>query len=128
MNNSEDAAIRHAPLFVERVTVRNFKGIRHLTVDLQPGLTLLVGRNNVGKSRILRALHIAIRGIPVESDDLTVGLNESAEIDLVVAPHPSGMHLAELPSEPDSIAKPVTKMFDESLQGVARLSALSSPR
>jgi len=77
-----------------------------------------VGRNNVGKSRILRALHIAIRGIPVESDDLTVGLNESAEIDLVVAPHPSGMHLAELPSEPDSIAKPVTKMFDESLQGV----------
>ena len=50
----------HASVFVERVTIRNFKGIRGLEVELQQGLTLLVGRNNAGKSRILRALHIAI--------------------------------------------------------------------
>ncbi len=61
-----DEAIRagsHAGLFVERVVLRNFKGIRHLAVDLNPTLTLLVGRNNVGKSRILRALHVAVGGV-----------------------------------------------------------------
>ena len=76
----------HAAIYIERVTIRNFKGIKRLTVDLRPGLTLLVGRNNAGKSRILRALQVAVGGAQVESDDLTVGSMDPAEIDVVVAP------------------------------------------
>ena len=75
-----------AAIYIERVTIRNFKGIKRLTVDLRPGLTLLVGRNNAGKSRILRAIQVAVGGAQVERDDLTVGSIDAAEIDVVVAP------------------------------------------
>ena len=83
------SAPAHAAFFVERVTVRNFKGIGHLELDLRPGLTLLVGRNNAGKSRLLRAVRIAVGGVPVERDDLTVGSADPAEIDVVIAPPPA---------------------------------------
>lgn len=78
----------HARVYVERVAVRDFKGIAELTVDLGPGLTLLVGRNNAGKSRVLRALNLAVGGARAERDDLTVGQSAHAEIDVVIAPHP----------------------------------------
>lgn len=118
MATTGDGSTRHAALFVERVTMRNFKGIEHLTVDLRPGLTLLVGRNNAGKSRILRALRIAVGGVPVERDDLTVGLDEPAEIDVVTAPHPAEPPSGAVPRPLHSIAlDPAAEEFDESLQG-----------
>ena len=86
MASTGDAGQTQAAIFVERVTIQNFKGIRRLEVDLQPGLSLLVGRNNAGKSRILRALHVALGGVPAERDDLTVGSNDPARIDAFVAP------------------------------------------
>ena len=82
------SASTHAAFFVERITVRNFKGIEHLELELKPGLSLLVGRNIAGKSRLLRALHIAVGDVSVERDDLTVGSDEPAEIDVVIAPLP----------------------------------------
>ena len=81
--------IQKAAVFVERLMIRNFRGIRELDLCLQPGLTLLVGRNNAGKSRILRALHVAMGGTRADRDDLTVGMDSEAEIDVVVAPLPS---------------------------------------
>ena len=56
--------LTRASLFVERLTIRNFKGIRELDLSLKPGLTLLVGRNNAGKTRVLRALQVAVGGAP----------------------------------------------------------------
>ena len=50
-----------APIYVEIVRVRNFRGIDSCELELEPTLTLLVGQNNAGKSRILRALGIALR-------------------------------------------------------------------
>ena len=81
--------IQKAAVFIERLTIRDFRGIRELDLRLQPGLTLLVGRNNAGKSRILRALHVAVGGTRAKRDDLTVGTNSEAEIDVVAAPLPS---------------------------------------
>ena len=86
MSSTDDAGQTQAAVFVERVTIQNFKGIQHLELDLQPGLSLLVGRNNAGKSRILRALHVALGGVVVERDDLTVGSTDPAHIDVLVAP------------------------------------------
>ena len=91
MVSAGDAEQAQAAVLVERVTIQNFKGILRLEVDLQPGLSLLVGRNNAGKSRILRALHVALGGIPVERDDLTVGSKDPAQIDVFVAPR-AGSH------------------------------------
>ena len=84
MTNTGD--IQKAAVFIERLRIRNFRGIRELDLRLQPGLTLLAGRNNAGKSRILRALHVAVGGARAERDDLTVGSTYEAEIDVVAAP------------------------------------------
>lgn len=88
----------HAAFFVERITVRNFKGIEHLELEMKPGLALLVGRNNAGKSRMLRALHIAVGDVSVDRDDLTVGSDDPAEIDVVIAPLPAVSRTATDPS------------------------------
>lgn len=91
-----------ASVYVERVTVRNFRGVAECSVELEPDLTLLVGRNNVGKSRILSAIQIAFGGRPADVDDFTVGDSSEPEIDVVVAP-----------TTPDSESEEDT--FDEAL-------------
>lgn len=75
-----------APVYVEYVRIRNFRGIPECEVEFEPTLTLLVGRNNAGKSRILRALAVGLGGVPAELDDLSVGEDVPATIDLVIAP------------------------------------------
>lgn len=81
-----DAPTDFAPVFVERVRIQNFRGLRDLTLDLDPDVTLLVGRNNAGKSRVLRALALALGADAAQLDDLTVNSAEPAEIDIVLAP------------------------------------------
>lgn len=71
---------------MELLEIRNFRGIESLTLELAPKLTLLVGRNNSGKSRVLRALAIALGSQRAETDDLSVDGPNTAEIDVVLAP------------------------------------------
>lgn len=109
----------HANIYVERVVLRNFKGIEQLAVDLSPGLTLLVGRNNAGKSRLLRALHVAVGGAQAERDDLTVGLAVSAEIDVVIAPLPTVADAdGAQPVAGGSDRQSLDEVFDAPLQGL----------
>ncbi|MGI8755212.1 MAG: ATP-dependent nuclease [Acidimicrobiales bacterium] len=77
-----------APIYVEAVRIQNFRGLSNCEIELEPGLTLLVGRNNAGKSRVLRSLALALGGLAADLDDLTVGTAIPATIDVVVAPSP----------------------------------------
>jgi len=88
MSDEDGAGPVFAPLYVEMVRIANFRGIEWCEVELEPTLTLLVGRNNAGKSRILRAVGIALGGLAAELDDLTIGSTTPATIDLIVAPPP----------------------------------------
>jgi len=81
-------APKHAALYVEHLVIRNFRGIVECEVEFEPGLTLLVGRNNVGKSRVLSALHLALGGRIADVDDFTVGATGEPEIDVILAPMP----------------------------------------
>ena len=81
-------AQQFAGLYIELATIRNFRGIDSCQIEFEPKLTLLVGRNNAGKSRVLRAIGIALGGLVPELDDLTVGSAEPATIDIVLAPPP----------------------------------------
>lgn len=40
---------------IEQITVRNFKSIRSVTVNLEP-VTVLIGRSGTGKSNFLGAI------------------------------------------------------------------------
>lgn len=79
---------RNALVYICRIRLHNFRGIHDLDVRLEPDLTLLIGRNNIGKSRILRALAIATGGERTTVDDFTKGSRpgEDCFIDVEIAP------------------------------------------
>ncbi|MFC0097483.1 ATP-dependent endonuclease [Micromonospora marina] len=65
------------------VSIKNFRSIVDSgEIPLGP-VTLLVGRNNSGKSTIIRALYLSQEGAPQEEGDVRVGSSEF-EIDLKV--------------------------------------------
>lgn len=93
MNNSggrhDDVEAKRAQVWVEHVTLHNFRGVADFRLELEPKLTLLVGRNNVGKSRVLRALAVATGGESPAVDDLSQGVDYSqceCFVDVVIAP------------------------------------------
>ncbi len=75
-----------APVRIESIRCRGFRGLTDLEVKLHPTVTLIVGRNNSGKSRILRALALAVGAVPADKDDLTVEGADVATVDLILAP------------------------------------------
>ena len=75
-----------APLFVSSVHVKNFRGIAECRIAFEADLTVLVGPNNIGKSRVMRALALALGAAPASRDDFTVGGGIDPMIDVVLSP------------------------------------------
>jgi len=50
-----------AVMYVQSVTIRNFRSIQDETFELQP-LSILVGKNNAGQSDLMRALRLLFEG------------------------------------------------------------------
>jgi putative ATP-dependent endonuclease of OLD family len=91
VNNSQQTVYdldrdQFAQVYVQQFTIRNFRGLNNCTIEFEPDLTLLVGCNNAGKSRLLRALAIAAGATVAERDDLTVTGPNEATIDIILAP------------------------------------------
>ena len=56
---------------IRRLELRDFRRYRHLAVDLAPGLTVVRGPNEAGKSTIQRAIELAItRRVTSSAGDL----------------------------------------------------------
>ena len=55
-------AARTRGVLVRSVSIRGFRGIAKGVLDDLSGITVLVGRNNVGKSTVLEALYLAASG------------------------------------------------------------------
>lgn len=47
-------------MYLKTVVVSNFRNLYDFRLNLQPGLNVLVGRNNMGKSNLLSALRLAL--------------------------------------------------------------------
>ncbi len=94
--------------------IRNFRGITACQVELEPGLTILAGRNNVGKSRILSALQLSLGGRSADIDDFTVGIYEKPEIELIIAPPPPSTRTAD-----NEFSASVSRLFDGSIQSLS---------
>lgn len=47
---------------IRRVVVRNYRGLQALDVNLQPGMNILVGNNDAGKSTLLEAIGLCLTG------------------------------------------------------------------
>ena len=47
-------------MHLSTVEIKNFRSLEELTIKLQPGLNVLVGRNNTGKTNLLKAIRHAV--------------------------------------------------------------------
>ena len=47
-------------MYLSKVSVRNFRNLKDLTVKLRAGLNVIVGENNVGKTNLLDAIRVAL--------------------------------------------------------------------
>lgn len=73
-------------MYIETVSIKNFKAIDELKIDFRPGVNLLIGDNGVGKTSILEAITVALggflTGIPgvssknILADDVKICLTE----------------------------------------------------
>lgn len=48
---------------IRKVKIWNFKGFRQFETEFNPGMNILVGDNESGKSTILEAIHLALTGV-----------------------------------------------------------------
>ncbi|GAB3939216.1 hypothetical protein GCM10027614_20950 [Micromonospora vulcania] len=47
---------------LKKIFIKNYKVFRNFTLDLNPGMNVIVGDNDVGKSNVLEALNLALTG------------------------------------------------------------------
>lgn len=47
-------------MYLSTIEIKNFRSLKELRVDFQPGLNVLVGRNNTGKTNLLYAIRHAL--------------------------------------------------------------------
>lgn len=109
MPSAETDAV-HGP-FVERMVIRNFRGITKLELEFESDLTVLAGRNNAGKSRIISALQLALGGRAADVDDFTAGGSADPEIDVIIAPAPPSEESADA-----EFSAEVTALFERKAQ------------
>ena len=50
-------------MFLEKVSLKNYKAIEEIEIDLQPGTNLLIGDNGTGKTSVLDGIAIALSGL-----------------------------------------------------------------
>ncbi|NMI06946.1 AAA family ATPase [Paenibacillus sp. SZ31] len=48
-------------MYLEEVTIRNFRGIQELTIPFSKDTTVIIGENNVGKTSILEAIRLGMK-------------------------------------------------------------------
>ncbi|WP_258562836.1 ATP-dependent nuclease [Corynebacterium sanguinis] len=78
-------------MWLETVRIKGFRSCEDTEVALSPGLTLLVGENNAGKSNIIDALRLATTPLSgrrtryFEVDDPSIGSTSNPDIELVFA-------------------------------------------
>lgn len=60
-------------MYLSNIKVENFRNLENFEIDLQPGLNVILGENNVGKSNLIDAIRIALNKFydPFESINLS---------------------------------------------------------
>jgi len=69
-------------MFLSEITVCNFRNLKFLKVRLSPGLNVIVGENNVGKTNLLDAMRAALGSASVTGDPVRLS-RDDLNIDLL---------------------------------------------
>lgn len=57
---------------IEKIKVKNFRSLKNFSIDLEDELSLIVGKNNVGKTSIIEILNKFLNKNTIESEDFNI--------------------------------------------------------
>jgi len=63
MSEGKKQRVEEDRIFVKKLYIENFKSIKHLELELKPGINVLVGPNSSGKTNVLEALDFLRRAL-----------------------------------------------------------------
>lgn len=67
-------------MFISRLSVKNYRNLRHFDIEIEPGVTCFIGENNSGKTNLFQALRLVLDGNisaqrrRLQREDLSSGL------------------------------------------------------
>ncbi len=74
-------------MYISQLTISNFRRIKGLTLDFKPGVNVLIGKNNSGKSAVVDALRLClVDRRPDSSRDVIFNKNKDFYVDLSTEP------------------------------------------
>lgn len=50
-------------MYLEKIDIKNYKAIKDISINLKPGVNLLIGDNGVGKTSVLEGIAVALGGL-----------------------------------------------------------------
>ena len=78
-------------MFISRIVIRNFRNFKHLDINLNDGVTTILGENNTGKTNLLYALRLILdSNLPSQyrhliEHDIHCGIDTSTPEQVVIA-------------------------------------------
>lgn len=57
---------------IEKIKVKNFRSLKNFSIDLEDVLSLIVGKNNVGKTSVIEILNKFLNKNTIESEDFNI--------------------------------------------------------
>jgi putative ATP-dependent endonuclease of OLD family len=75
-------------MYLKRITINNFRKVNYLEANFKPGVNIIVGENNVGKTALVDAIRLIIihgyeaNSLRITNDDFTVFFNPKKSIEI----------------------------------------------
>lgn len=72
-------------MYLEKISLKNYKAIKDLEIDFQPRMNLLVGDNGSGKTSVLDGIAVALSGLFVNVEGVRVKNIAKEDVHIVVS-------------------------------------------
>jgi putative ATP-dependent endonuclease of OLD family len=99
-------------MYISRLFVKNFRNLRHLDVEILPGVTCFIGETNSGKTNIFHAVRLVLDGNisaqrrRLQPEDLAAGLKFTTPGHVLVS-----VELSDFAGKPNEEALPFTAVL-----------------
>lgn len=113
-------------MYISRLFVKNFRNLRHLDVEILPGVTCFIGENNSGKTNLFQAIRLVLDGNisaqrrRLRPEDLAAGLTFTTPEHVLVS-----VEFSDFAGKPNEEALPFTAVL---ANGKARISYRFRPK
>lgn len=113
-------------MHISRIFIKNFRNLRHLDVEIGPGVTCFIGENNTGKTNLFHAIRLLLDGNisaqrrRLQKEDLAAGLSFEAPEHVLIA-----VEFDDFAGRPNEEALPFTAVLQN---GKARLCYRFRPK